>query len=61
MEEVPYSQQNGQTDVSISALPDFAQIYAFLQRFGPLLGLPSITLKELEDFFSSSKTHFNNT
>lgn len=52
MEEVLFSQQNGQSDTSISALPDFAQIYAFLQRFGVMLQLPNVTLNELEEFFS---------
>ena len=55
MEEVSICQQNGQSDTSLSALSDFAQIYSFLQRFGFILRLPSITLNELEDFFISGK------
>lgn len=43
------------TTPTISSLPDFAQIYAFLQLFGTSLQLPSVTLRELEDFFSHGK------
>lgn len=43
--------------VSVSALPDFAQIYSFLQYFGRLLLLPKITLNELENFFEKGKRH----
>ena len=44
--------QDGQETLqSISALPDFAQIYSFLQYFGKLLFLPNITIYELENFF----------
>jgi len=38
---------------SISALPDFSQIYSFLQYFGRFLQLPPITLNELERFFEN--------
>ena len=40
---------------TISSLPDFAQIFTFLQLFGVALHLPPVTLKELEDFFSYGK------
>ena len=43
------------TTPTISSLPEFAQIYAFLQLFGTSLQLPPVTLRELEDFFSHGK------
>lgn len=35
----------------ISSRPEFAEIYIFLQIFGPLMKLSEINLKYLEDFF----------
>lgn len=40
---------------SISALPDYAQIFSFLEYFGHLLLVPTITLDELEHFFDGGK------
>ena len=39
----------------ISSLPEFAEIFLFLQIFGPLMKLRSVTLKALEDFFINGK------
>ncbi len=35
----------------ISSFPEFAEIFLFLQIFGPLINLSAVTLKALEDFF----------
>lgn len=40
---------------SISALPDYAQIFSFFEYFGHLLQLPTITLDELEQFFDGGR------
>ena len=40
---------------SISASPDFAQTYVFIQTFGRLLKLPFVTLTDLEQFFIEGK------
>ena len=51
------NRQNEERKVtSISALPDFSQIYSFLQYFGRFLQLPPITLNELERFFENGMT-----
>ena len=43
---------------TVSSLPDFAQIFVFLQVFGVSLNLPPVTIKELEDFFTYGKPLF---
>lgn len=43
------------SEESISASPDFAQVYIFIQTFGSLLKLPPVTLSGLEDFFLQGK------
>ena len=45
-------EDNSETEQTISSLPDFAQIFAFLQLFGNALHLLPVTLKDLEDFFA---------
>lgn len=45
-------EENSETEQTISSLPDFAQIFAFLQLFGNALHLLPVTLKDLEDFFA---------
>ena len=35
-----------------SALPEFAEIFSFLNNFGPLLSLPPVSLIDLESFFN---------
>ena len=42
----------------ISSQPEFAEIYIFLQIFGPLMNLSKINLKDLEDFFINGKLDF---
>ena len=39
----------------VSSLPEFAEIYIFLEIFGPLINLTKINLKELENFFIGKK------
>ena len=46
------TEDNSETEQTISSLPDFAQIFAFLQLFGNALHLLPVTLKDLEDFFA---------
>ena len=46
---------NRMKEQTISSLPDFAQIFAFLQLFGNTLHLFPVTLKDLEDFFTNGK------
>jgi len=42
----------------ISSFPEFAEIFLFLKIFGPLINLPAVTLKALEDFFMNGKYSF---
>jgi hypothetical protein len=50
--DVESIEENSGTEQKISSLPDFAQIFAFLQLFGNALHLLPVTLKDLEDFFA---------
>ena len=36
---------------AISSLPDFAEIFVFLQNFGPYMQFPRISLADLENSF----------
>ncbi len=40
---------------TISSLPDFAEIFLFLQNLGPYMKLPGINLADLENFFRIGK------
>ena len=48
-------EENSETDETVSSLPDFAQIFVFLQLFGEALHLSPVTLKDLENFFAYGK------
>ena len=39
----------------ISSLPDFAEIFLFLQNLGPYMKLSNINLIDLENFFREGK------
>ena len=39
----------------VSSLPDYAQIFTFLRRFGNILDLPPVSLNDLENFFLQGK------
>ena len=39
----------------VSSLSDYAQIFMFLRRFGPLLALQPVSLADLEEFFLTRK------
>ena len=36
---------------TVSSLPDFAEVFVFLQNLGPHMKLPKISLADLENFF----------
>ena len=36
---------------TVSSLPDFAEIFLFLQNLGPYMNLPIVSLFDLENFF----------
>ena len=42
-------------EVLVSSSPNFAQIFMFLQNFGPLLAFPTVFLSDLENFFLRGK------
>ena len=47
---------DGQKEAAfVSSLPDFAQIFLFLQKFGSLLMFPPVFLSDLENFFLSGE------
>ena len=52
-------EESGQNEapetLRISAVPEFAQIYSFLDYFGRFLGLPPLPLSDLETFFRSGE------
>lgn len=43
--------EHGKEGAMISSLPDFAEIFMFLQNLGPYMKLSSINLIDLENFF----------
>lgn len=51
MEAAVESKSSENESESISALPDFAQVYVFIQTFGRQLKLPYVNLTDLEQFF----------
>lgn len=48
-----YEEEESRT---ISSLPDFAEIFLFLQNIGPYMKLPGISLEDLVNFFRTGKS-----
>ena len=51
MDPLPASRREGEDSRNISSVPDFAEIFVFLQSLGPYMKFPEINLVDLEDFF----------
>lgn len=51
MDTVSISEREYEERRTVSSLPDFAEIFIFLQGLGPYMKLPRITLEDLESFF----------
>lgn len=41
----------------VASLPDYAQVFMFLRKFGSILSLPPVSLGDLADFFLRGKLY----
>lgn len=51
MDTIPNVHEEEEESRAITSLSDFAEIFIFLQSFGPYMKLPKINLADLEVFF----------
>ena len=54
MDGIPHADEEA-TDAGPSSLPEFAEIFSFIQLFGELLYLPKLAISELESFFTGGE------
>ena len=55
MDAVSFTENEEERSNSVSSHEDFAETYLFLEKLGPYMNLPPISLSDLENFFKKGK------